>query len=38
MNAIYLRNTLAIGHYVLLKDIQSATQSLIKEIENLSSD
>ena len=38
MNAIYLRNTISVGHYELLKEIQFTTQSLIKEIENLTSD
>ena len=38
MNAIHLRNILAIGHYVLLQDIQSATLSLIKDIEALTTD
>lgn len=38
MNAIYLRNSVAIGHFQLLKGFQSTTQSLIKEIENLTSD
>jgi len=37
MNAIYLRNSVALGHYKFLNEIQSSTQLLIKEIENLSS-
>jgi hypothetical protein len=37
MNAIYLRNIIANGHYRLLKGIQSTTQSLIKEMEKSSS-
>lgn len=38
MNAIKLRNTVAINHYINLKNIQSSTQSLIKELRNLNHD
>lgn len=35
MNAVYLRNTVAISYYIILKDIQSITQALIKELEKV---
>ena len=35
MNALYLRNTIAIGNYELLKTIQVTTKSLIKKLEQL---
>jgi hypothetical protein len=38
MNAIYLRNVVAITNYKFLKDIQSNTQSLIEVIEKLTRD
>jgi len=38
INALYLRNTVAIGNYELLKTVQSTTQSLIKEIEHPAND
>ena len=38
MNAVYLRNTVAIGHYELLEDLKSNTQALITELEQLHND
>jgi hypothetical protein len=38
MNAVYLRNTVTIGYYIILKDIQSITQALIKELEKVKYD
>lgn len=38
MNAAYLRSTVAIGHDIILKDIQSITQSVIKVLENVKYD
>ena len=38
MSAVYLRNSVAIGHFEFLKEIKATTQSLIKEIESLTSD
>jgi hypothetical protein len=35
MNALYLRNTVAIGNYDMLKKIQSTTRSLISDLEKL---
>jgi len=37
MNAIYLRNTIAIGQYIHFKDVMTTTQSLINELEALNS-
>lgn len=38
MNALYLRNTVAIGHIKQMENIQSMTQSLITELEQLYND
>jgi hypothetical protein len=38
MNALYLRNTIAIGNFDMLKEIQFTTQSLINELEKLYND
>ena len=38
MNALYLRNTVAIGNFDMLKKIQLTTQALIEELEQLQND
>ena len=38
MNAVYLRNTVAIRHYELLVDLKTTTKSLVTELEQLLND
>ncbi|MBD0832417.1 DUF6090 family protein [Aestuariibaculum sediminum] len=38
MNAIYLRNTIALGNFEFLKEIQYSTQSLITDLKKLNND